>query len=82
MTPFEKFLQLLVKSWRFDIIILAKLGMLLLLLLFILFALVVVRQVNLMSQTVTTELDRLLMWAGRILVLLAVGAFVLGICIL
>lgn len=82
MTPFDKFLQFLVNSWKLDIVILAKLGMLTLLFLFFLFSLVVARQVNLMSHTVTTRLDKWLLWAGRILVLLAVGAFILGICIL
>lgn len=82
MTPFEKILQFLVRSWRMDVTILAKLGVLLLLFFFFMFSLVVVRQVNLMSRTVSTELDKSLMWAGRFLILLSVAAFILGICIL
>lgn len=82
MTPFENFLQLLVKSWRLDIILLAKLGTLLLFLLFFAFSLVVTRQIHLMSETVTTQMDVFLKWAGRFLVLLAIGAFVLALIIL
>lgn len=82
MTPFEKFLQFLVTSWRLDVAILTKFGALLLFFLFFLFALVVVRQVHLMSHTVTTNMDQWLMWAGRFLVLLAIAAFVLALIIL
>ncbi|MDZ7587594.1 MAG: DUF5657 family protein [Patescibacteria group bacterium] len=82
MTPFDKFLQLLVKGWRLDAWILGKLGALVLFFLFVLFALVVVRQVSLMSRTVQTPLDKWLMWAGRGLFILAIAAFILGICIL
>lgn len=82
MTPFDKLLQFLVKSWRLDIVILGKLGALLLLFLFFCFSLVVVRQVHLMSQTVNTQLDKPLMWAGRGLVGLTILVFILGLVIL
>lgn len=82
MTPFEKILQFLVKSWRIDLAVIAKLGVLLLFSLFILFALVVVRQVSLMSRTVNTPLDKWLLWAGRGLLILTIIMFILGICIL
>ena len=82
MTPFDKFLQFLVKSWRLDVVILAKLGVLLLLLLFFSFSLVVIRQVHLMSRTVSTQLDKPLMWAGRFLAILTLGVFILGVIVL
>ena len=82
MTPFDQFLQFLVKSWKIDVVILAKAGSLILLFVFFLFSLVVVRQVGLMNQTVSTELDKPLMWAGRVLIVLAIAAFILGLCIL
>lgn len=82
MTPFDKLLQFLVKSWRLDIVVLSKLGVLLLLFLFFSFSLVVVRQVELMSRTVSTELDSLLKLAGKFLVALAVIAFIIGLIVL
>lgn len=82
MTPFDKFLQLLVRGWRFDIVLLGKAGALLLLLIYFIFSLVVVRQVDLMAKTIHTELDKPLKIAAYLLAILAAGVFILGIWIL
>lgn len=82
MTPFDKFIQLLVFNWRIDVVILGKLGMLLLLFLFFVFSLVVVRQVDLMAKTIHTQLDRPLKIAAYLLIVLAAGAFILGLIVL
>lgn len=82
MTPFDKFLQLLVSGWRLDVVILGKIGALILLLIFLIFSLVVVRQVDLMAKTIHTQLDKPLKIAAYLLTILAAGAFILGLCIL
>ena len=82
MTPFDRFLQLLVINWRIDVVILGKLGMLLLLLLYFVFSLVVVRQVDLMAKTIHTQLDKPLKIAAYFLTILAAGAFILGLIVL
>lgn len=82
MTPFDNFLQLLVKGWRLDVLILGKAGALLLLFIYFMFSLVVVRQVDLMEKTIHTQLDKPLKIAAYFLTILAAGALILGICIL
>ncbi|MDZ7586244.1 MAG: DUF5657 family protein [Patescibacteria group bacterium] len=82
MTPFDKFLQFLVKGWRLDVIILGKIGALLLLFIYFMFSLVVIRQVDLMAKTIHTQLDRPLKIAAYLLTIIAAGAFILGIWIL
>lgn len=79
MTPFERFLQFLVTGWRLDLEILGKLGVWLFLLLYLGFSLVVVRQVSLMSRTVTGFLEKQLLWLGWLLVVLAVGVFIFSL---
>lgn len=76
MTPAEKFLQLLVSGWRLDLYVLGKLSVGLFLLLYLGFTLVVVRQVKLMSRTVSGFLVRELTIMAWILVGLAVGVFI------
>ncbi len=82
MTPAEKFLESLVKTWRVDLLIMSKLGVLLFLGLFILFSLVVVKQVKLMSNTINGVMEDGLVLAARLLVALAVLAFILGLVVL
>lgn len=82
MTPFDKFLQLLVKGWRLDIVVLGKAGALLLLFIYFMFSLVVVRQVDLMAKTIHTQLDKPLKIAAYCLTILAAGAFILGLIVL
>ena len=79
MTPFERMLQFLVSSWRLDVAILANLGVWLFLLLYIVFSLVVVRQVRLMSRTVTGFLEKELLIIAWALVLLAVAVFIFSL---
>ncbi len=79
MTPFEKFLQFLVVDWRFDLAMLGKLGVGLFLLLYLGFSLVVVRQVKLMSRTVTGFLEKQLLVMGWFLVVLAVAVFIFSL---
>ncbi|MBU2052159.1 MAG: DUF5657 family protein [Patescibacteria group bacterium] len=82
MTPFDKLLEFLVAGWRVDVAILAKLGVWLFLLLYLGFSLVVVRQVRLMSRTVTGFLEKELEVLGWALVLLAVAVFIFSLFIL
>lgn len=82
MTPFEKILLFITQNWRWNVLVAAKIGMLMLLFLYFLFSLVVVRQIDLMSRTVSTTIDKYLRWAGRGLMGLAILVFILGLVIL
>jgi len=82
MTPFDKLLQFLFRSWQIDLIILAKGGILLFLFLYILFSLVVVRQIQLMDKTIKGLLQKWLIWAAKTLVGLAIIAFILAVIVL
>lgn len=82
MTPAEKFLLWLTQSWRLDILVLAKGAVLLLLFLYIMFALVVMKQIKLMSRAVNGLAESWLKWGAMALLGLAVGAFLLGLFIL
>ncbi len=82
MTPFDKFLDLLSKTWRVDLFLLAKGGVLLLLFLYFLFTLVVVRQIKTMSETITGVLEKELTLAARLLTVLAVVVFFVAVVIL
>lgn len=82
MTPFDKFLQFLVSSWKFDLAILGKLAVWLLLLIYIVFALVVVRQVQLMNKTISGLMNRWLFLMAWALVVLAVAVFIISLVIL
>ena len=79
MTPFERLLQFLVAGWRLDLEILGKLAVWLFLLLYLGFSLVVVRQVSLMSRTITGFLEKQLLWLGWLLVILAVVVFIFSL---
>jgi len=82
MTPFDKLLEFLFKSWRVDVLILGKVGILLFLILYLLFALMIVRQVHLMSKTIKGSIEKVLMLAARGLVILAIGVIVLALFVL
>ena len=82
MPSFESILSFLTNNWRFDAIIIGKVAVLMFLLLYLMFSLVVLRQINLMSRTVTTGLDRILLLSARGLIILAVVVFILGLVIL
>ncbi len=82
MTPFERMLEFLFKSWRVDVLILGKVGIFLFLILYLLFSLMVVRQVHLMSKTVKGSIEKILMLAAKGLVILAVGVIVLALFVL
>jgi len=82
MTPFEKLLEFLFKSWRVDVLILGRIGVFLFLFLYLLFALMVVRQIHLMSKTVKGSIENILMLAAKGLVILAVGVIVLALFVL
>jgi len=82
MTPFDRILEYLTKTWRVDVLILGKAGVLLFLLLYFLFSLVVVKQVRLMSETVTGVVEKELAAAAKALVGLAVLVFFLALIIL
>lgn len=82
MTPFDRILEYLTRTWRVDVLILGKIGALLFLLLYFLFSLVVVRQVKLMGETVTGVIEKELAVAAKILVGLAVVVFFLALIIL
>ncbi len=82
MTPFDKLLEFLFKSWRVDVLILGKLGVLLFLFLYLLFSLMVVRQISLMSRTINGSIEKRLMMAGKALVGLAIGVIVLALFVL
>jgi hypothetical protein len=82
MTPFDRILEYLTKTWRVDVLILGKGGVLLFLLLYFLFSLVVVKQVRLMSETVTGGVEKELAVAAKGLVGLAVLVFFLALIIL
>jgi len=82
MTPFDRILEYLTRTWRVDVLILGKIGMLLFLLLYFLFSLVVVRQVRLMGKTVTGVMEKELVVAAKVLVGLATVVFFLALIIL
>lgn len=82
MTQFEKVLEFLTKTWQADVLILAKLGILLLLFLYFIFSLVVIKQIKLMSETVKGEMEKSLLLAAKILVGLAVAVFIMALIIL
>jgi hypothetical protein len=82
MTPFEGFLDFLFGSWRLDIFILGKIGVLLFLVLYLIFALVVVKQVKLMSRTITASTEPYLLTGAWVLVGLALAVLLLGLIIL
>ena len=82
MTPFDKLLKFLTQTWRADVLILAKLGMLLFLFLYIIFSLVVVKQIKLMSKTVKGTMEKNLLLAAKIFVGLAVAVFIMALFIL
>jgi len=82
MTPFDKLLEFLTQTWRADVLILAKLGILLFLFLYFLFSLVVIKQIKLMSETVKGEMENFLLLAAKILVGLAVVVFIMALIIL
>jgi hypothetical protein len=82
MTPFDKFLEFLVTSWRIDLAILGKLAVLLLLGIYIVFAFVVVKQVKLMNKAIYGLMNRPLMIMAWALVVLAVAVFILSLIIL
>ncbi|MEA3354949.1 MAG: DUF5657 family protein [Patescibacteria group bacterium] len=82
MTPFDNFLKYLSKTWQIDLFWLAKGGVLLLLFLYFLFTLVVIRQIKTMSQTITGVLEKELILAAQLLMILAIGVFFIAIIIL
>ena len=82
MTPFDKLLEFLFKSWRVDVLILGKLGILLFLFLYLLFALMIVRQIHLMSKTVKGTIEKILMLAAKGLVILSIAIIVLALFVL
>lgn len=82
MTPAEKFLFWLTQSWRLDVWVLAKGAVLLLLFLYIMFALVVMKQIKLMSRAVNGLAEEWLKWGAMGLLGLAAGVFLLGLFIL
>jgi len=66
MTPFDKLLEFLFKSWRVDV----------------LFALMIVRQIHLMSKTVKGTIEKILMLAAKGLVILSIAIIVLALFVL
>jgi hypothetical protein len=82
MTPFDKFLEFLIGSWRIDIAIVGKLAVLLLLAIYIVFSLVVVKQVKLMNKAIHGLMNRPLLIMAWALVVLAVAVFILSVIIL
>ena len=82
MTPFDRALEFLTRTWRVDVLIMGKVGVLVFLFLYFLFSLVVVRQVRLMCETVTGVVEKELAVAAKVLVGLAVATFFLALVIL
>ena len=82
MTPFDRFLEFLINSWRIDLNILGKLAVLLLLVLYFIFALVVVKQVNLMNKAINGLMNRPLLIMAWALVVLAAIVIILSLVIL
>ncbi len=82
MTPAEKFLLWLTQSWRLDVWVVAKGAVLLLLIIFILFALVVLKQIKLMSRAINGLAEGWLKWGAIGLIGVAVAAFILALFIL
>lgn len=78
-TPFERWLELFLTIHIWDV---AKLLVIFGLLLYIGFAIVVIRQVNLMSQTLNGAFDLSIKTAAWIHFLLAVAVFLLAIFLL
>jgi len=76
MTPFEQIMEWLTRTWQVEALIGAKIGVVLFLFLYLLFALVVVKQIKVMSETVTGVLEKELTIAAWFLVGLA-GALIL-----
>ena len=82
MTPFDKFLQALTQNWRFDMMMIVKLGVWLFLLLYIMFSLVVVKQIKLMSATINGAMEDHLTIMAWVLVAVAVAVFIMSLIIL
>ena len=82
MTPFDKFLQLLVTGWRFDLAFFGKAAVILLLVLYLIFSLVVVRQVKLMNKTINGLISRPLVIMSWALVALALVILIYSLIIL
>jgi|APSaa5957512622_1039677.scaffolds.fasta_scaffold38836_2 hypothetical protein len=82
MTPFDSFLDFLTKTWKVDLLWFSKGGVLLFLFLYFLFTLVVIRQIRTMSQTITGVLEKELILAARLLMLLSIAVFVIAVVIL
>jgi len=82
MTPFDKFLEYVGKTWQIDLVLLGKGGFLLFLFLYFLFTLVVIRQIKTMSQTITGVLEKELTLAARLLMVLAIVVFFIAAVIL
>lgn len=78
MTPFDQLILFLV-SLRFSPWFFVKFLFLIGLLLYIAFAVVVVRQVNLMTQTLNVKFESLLRFIALIHLLVAIGIFLLAI---
>lgn len=82
MTPIEKMLGMITSNLSFEVWFLAKLGVLVFLGLYFLFTLVVIRQIKVMSKTVTGVLEKELSLAAYLLSGLAMAAFITGLVIL
>lgn len=82
MTPFDRFLESLVKNWRIDMMMVSKLGVLIFLLLFLVFSLVVVKQVKMMNKTVKSVFDKKLEVGSWVLVGLTLLTLVIALVIL
>ncbi|MBU1085212.1 MAG: DUF5657 family protein [Candidatus Beckwithbacteria bacterium] len=82
MTPFDKLLDYLIKTWQIDLFWLAKGGVLLFIFLYFLFTLVVLRQVKTMSETITGVLEKELTLAAKLLMGLAIVVFLIALIIL
>lgn len=82
MTPAEKFLLWLTQSWRVDMWMIGKGAIILLLIIFIIFALVVLKQIQLMSRAINGLAEKWLKWGAVALIGLTSGALLLAIIIL
>jgi len=81
MTPFEQFIQFLA-SLTFNPWILVKLLFLIGLLIYLAFAVIVVRQVNLMIRALNGELETSLRLISWLHLIVAIGVFLLAVVIL
>lgn len=82
MTPFEQLSEWFTRTWQVEVMLGAKIGVVLFLFLFLLFTLVVVRQIKVMSETVTGVLEKELTVAAWILVGLSSVSIILALIIL